>query len=94
MDRQGLMSAAFHALLSSQDIFKGDCTTFVHMISNTECDGYLALYQLVRRVHPSFGQATAQPQQPIHNPTQDFAEHIANYRDYFQSEECSGRFYS
>jgi hypothetical protein len=27
MDRQGLMSAALHALLSSQDIFRGDCTT-------------------------------------------------------------------
>jgi hypothetical protein len=94
MDRQGLMSAALHALLSSQDIFKGDCTAFDHMISNTEGDGYLALYQLVRLVHPSLGQATAQPQQPIHKPTQDFAEHIANYRDYFQSEECSGRFYS
>jgi hypothetical protein len=64
------------------------------MISNTEGDGYLALYQLVRLVHPSLDQATAQPQQPIHKPTQDFAEHIANYRYYFQSEECSGRFYS
>jgi hypothetical protein len=68
MDRQGLMSAALNALLSSQDIFKGNCTTFVHMILNTEGDGYLTLYQLVRLVHPSLGQATAQPQQPIHKP--------------------------
>jgi hypothetical protein len=78
MDRQGLMYAALHDILSSQDIFKGNCTAFVNMISSTEGYGYLAIYQLVRLAHLSIGQATSQPQQPIHKPTRDFAEHIAN----------------
>jgi hypothetical protein len=88
------MSAAIHSLLSSTGIFKGECKEFLHMVSNSEGNGYLALYQIVRLVHPVLGQTTAQPPQPHQKKAQPFAEHIANYLDYFQSELCSGRTYS
>jgi hypothetical protein len=81
------MSTALHALLSSNDIFKGECAVFTHIISNNNGDGYLMLFQLVRMVHPIPEQATTQPQQPYHLKTQSFVEHVANYLDYFQSEE-------
>jgi hypothetical protein len=63
LDREGIMSVALYALLYSNDIFKGECTAFARMTYNTDGDGYLALFQLERMVHPALGQATAQPQQ-------------------------------
>jgi hypothetical protein len=64
------------------------------MASNSEGKGYLALYQIVRLVHPVLGQTTAQPAQPQQKKAQPFAEHIVNYLDYFQLELCSSRTYS
>jgi hypothetical protein len=49
---------------------------------------------MFRLVHPVLGQTSAQPPQPQQKKDQPFAEHIANYLDYFQSELCSGRTYS
>jgi hypothetical protein len=89
-DRCNLMSAAIHSLLSSTGIFKGECEEFGHMVSNSEGNGYLTLYQIVRLVHPVLGQTSAQPPQPQQKKVQPFYEHIANYLDYFQSELCSG----
>jgi hypothetical protein len=63
-DRYDLMSAAIHSLLSSTGIFKGECEKFGHMVSNSEGNGYLALYQIVRLVHPVLGQTSTQPPQP------------------------------
>jgi hypothetical protein len=77
MDREGIMPAALHALLSSNEIFKGGCTALAHMIFNTNGDGYLSLFQLVHMVYPEIGQATAQPQQPRQLKTRSFVEHIA-----------------
>jgi hypothetical protein len=94
MDRVGVMSAALHALLSRNDIFKGACTAFAHTVSCTDGDGYLALFQLVRMVHPALVQATAQQEQPSQSRSQPFAAHICRFIDYYQSEECSGRFYT
>jgi hypothetical protein len=65
LNREGLVSVALRALLSSNDIFKWECTAFTHMISNTDGDNHLALFQLVRMVHPALGQATAQLRQPL-----------------------------
>jgi hypothetical protein len=94
MHRQDLMSAALHSLLSSVGLFKADCEDFSHLVSNSNRNGYEALYQIVRLVHPVLGQTTAQPAQPMQKKTQSFAEHVVNYIDYFQSELCSGRHYS
>jgi hypothetical protein len=93
-DRCDLMSAAIHSLLSSTGIFKGECEEFGHMVSNREGNGYLALYHIVRLFHPVLGQTSAQPPQPQQKKAQPFAEHIANYLEYFQLELCSGRTYS
>jgi hypothetical protein len=87
------MPAAIHSLLSSTGIFKGECEEFGHMVSNSEGNGYLALYQIVRLVHPVLGKISAQPPKPQQKKAQPFAEHIANYLDYFQSELCSGGTY-
>lgn len=94
LDRQDIMSAALHSLLSSKGIFKGDCEDFTHLVSQSKGNGYLALYQIVRMVHPVLGQVTTQPSQPSQKKTQSFSEHVSNYVDYFQSESCSGRKYS
>jgi hypothetical protein len=94
MDRVGVMSAALHALLSRNDIFKGACTAFAHTVSCTDGDGYLSLFQLVRMVHPALGQARAQQEQPSQSRSQPFAAHICRFIDYYQSEECSGCFYT
>jgi hypothetical protein len=94
MGRVGLISAALHALLSREAIFKGPCTALAHLVSCTDGDGYLALFQLVRMVHPALGQATAQREHPSQLRSQPFAAHISRFIDYYQSEECSGRFYS
>jgi hypothetical protein len=64
------------------------------LVSCTDGDGYLALFQLVRMVHPALGQATAQREQPSQLRSQSFEAHISRFMDYYQSEECSGRFYS
>jgi hypothetical protein len=94
MDRVGLVSADLHALLSQDDIFKGSCTALAHLVSCTDGDGYLALFQLVSMVHPALGQATAQRKQPSQLRSKSFAAHISRFMDYYQSEECCGRFYS
>jgi hypothetical protein len=93
MGRIGLMSATLHALLSREDIFKVPCTALTHLVSCIDGDGYLTLFQLVRMVHPAIGQATTQREQPSQLRSQPFAAHISRFIDYFQSEECSGRFY-
>jgi hypothetical protein len=100
LNRHDLMSAAIHSLLSSTGIFKGEYEEFSHLVSNSQGNMYLALYHIVRLVHPVLGQTTAQPSQPHPHPhpqqkkAHPFAEHIAKYLDYFQSELCSGRKYS
>jgi hypothetical protein len=94
LDRKDLMYSAIHCLLSVPAMFTGECSQFAHLISNSQGNGYLALYQVVRLVHPLFGQTTTQPQQPQQNRHQHFSEHISNYLDYFQTEACSGRHYS
>jgi hypothetical protein len=87
MGGEGIVSAALHAMLSSNEIFKVECTTFTHKISNTNGDSYLALYLLMYMVHPVLEQAAVQPHQPLQLKTQSFSEHIPNYLNYFQSEE-------
>jgi hypothetical protein len=72
----------------------GDCSEFAHLTTNSQGNGYLALYQIVRLVHPILGQTTTQPQQPQQKRHQHFSEHVSHYLDYFQTEACSGRFYS
>jgi hypothetical protein len=59
-----LMSAAIHSLLLSNGIFKGECEEFGHIVSNSEGNEYLALYQIFRLVHPILGQTSAHPPQP------------------------------
>jgi hypothetical protein len=83
-----------HALLSWDDIFKGSCTALAHLVSCTDGDGYLALFQLMCMAHPALGQATSQREQPSQLRSQYFAAHISRFMEYYQSEECSGRFYS
>jgi hypothetical protein len=94
MHWQDLMSAALHSLLLSTGFFKADCEDFSHLLSNSNDNGYEALYQIVRLVHTVLGQTTAQPAQPRQKKTQSFAEHVENYIDYFQSELCYGCHYS
>jgi hypothetical protein len=72
-------------------MFSGECTEFSHLITNRQGNGYLALYQIVRLVHPLLGQTTTQPQQKRSQP---FSEHVSNYLNYIQREACSGRLYS
>jgi hypothetical protein len=93
MDCEDSMSAALHGLLSAHEMFLGDCKELTHMITNSGGNGYLALYQIARLAHPLLGQVTAQKEQPQHQKSQSFAEHISYYLDYFQSEACSGRHY-
>jgi hypothetical protein len=94
LDRKDLMSEALHCLLSSQGMFSGDCAEFSNLISTSFRDGYLALYQIVRLVHPLLGQFTAKPAQPQQKRNQPFSEHILLYIDCFQSETCPSRLYS
>jgi hypothetical protein len=81
LDCQDVMSAAIHGVLSSTSLFKGECEDFSYLVSNSGGNGYLALYQIVRLVHPVIGYNTAQPAQPQQKRNQPFAEHIANYLD-------------
>jgi hypothetical protein len=93
-DHCDLIPAAIHSLLSSTGIFKGECEEFGHMVSNSKGNGYLALYQIVHLVHPVLGQTSDQTPQPQQKKTQPFAERIANYLEYSQSELYSVRTYS
>jgi hypothetical protein len=90
MDRKDLMLSALHGLLSATDMFHGDCKEYTHLISNSQGNRYLALYQITRLAHPLLGQVTAQNEQPQHCKSQPFSEHISHYIDYFQSEARSG----
>jgi hypothetical protein len=94
LDQHNLMSAALHSLLSSAGLFKAECDNFSHIVSNSNGNGYQALYQIVRIFHPVLGQSTAQPAHSLQKKTKSFDEHVANYIDYFQSELCSGLHYS
>jgi hypothetical protein len=94
LERQDDMSAAIASILSSPGIFKCECEDFNHLVTNDQGNGYSALFQIVRLVHPVLGQTTAQPAQPMQKKGQPFAAHIANYLDYFQSVLCYGRVYS
>jgi hypothetical protein len=90
MDCVDSMSAALHGLLSSHEMFLGECKELTHMITNSGGNGYLALYQIACLAQPLLGQVAAQKEQPQHRKSQSFAEHISYYLDYFQSEACSG----
>jgi hypothetical protein len=94
LDKRDIMSAALNTLLSSKGIFKGECEYFTHIVINSSGDGYSALYNIVRMVHPLLGQVTTQPPQPSQRKTQSFSEHVTNYIGYFQSKYCSGRRYT
>jgi hypothetical protein len=74
--------------------FKGECEELGHVVSNSEGNGYLTLYQIICLVRHVIGQTSAKPPQPQQKKAKSFAEHIANYLDYFQSELCSGQTYS
>jgi hypothetical protein len=93
MDRKEHMSDALHGLLSATDMFLGDCKEYTHLISNSQSNGYLALFQIVRLTHPILGQVAAQKEQPQQRKRQPFSEHVSHYLDYFQSEACSGSYY-
>jgi hypothetical protein len=58
MDRKELMVAVLHGLLSATGMFHGDCKEYTHLISHSQGNGYLALYQIVRITHPLLGQVT------------------------------------
>jgi hypothetical protein len=88
------MSAALHGLLSSMDMFHGDCNEYTHLISNSQCNGYLALYHIVRLTHHLLDQITPQKEHPQHRKSQPFSEHISHNIDYFQSEACFWRYSS
>jgi hypothetical protein len=94
LERQDDMSAAITSILSSPGIFKGECEDFNHLVTNSQGNGYSAMFQIFRLVHPVLGQTTAQPAQLMQKKGQPFAAHIVNYLDYFQSELCSGHVYS
>jgi hypothetical protein len=74
-------------------MFHGDCKEYTHLISNSQENGYLALYQIVHLTHPLLGQITDQKEQAQHQNSQHFSEHISHYIYYIQSEACSGRHY-
>jgi hypothetical protein len=50
LDRQDIMSAAQHSLLSIKGIFKGDCEAFTHILSQSKGNGYLSLCTAVHQV--------------------------------------------
>jgi hypothetical protein len=60
MDRNELMSAALHGLLSATDMCLGECKELTNLIANSQGNGYLALYQIVHIAHHLLGQITAQ----------------------------------
>jgi hypothetical protein len=47
LDREELMYAAMHSLLSCTGVFKGNCEEFCHLILNRKDNGYLDLYQIM-----------------------------------------------
>jgi hypothetical protein len=55
LDREDLMSAAINCLLSSPSMFTGECSEFTHLVTNSQGNGYLALCQIIRLVHPLLG---------------------------------------
>jgi hypothetical protein len=94
LDRQDIMSAAITCLLSSPSMFAGECSEFANRIINSYGNGYMALYQIIRLVHPLLGKSTSQPVQPQQKRTQWFSDHIVAYQNYFQTEASSGCHYS
>jgi hypothetical protein len=78
IDRENLMSTALHSLLSSNGRFSGEFTDFIHFLSNSKGNGYLALYQMVCLFHPLMGQNTTQPSQPQQCKSQPSSEHVSN----------------
>jgi hypothetical protein len=83
MAKKELMSTALHGLLSATDMFLGDCKEYTHLISNSQINGYLALFQIRRLAHPLMGQVTGQKEQPQQRKSQPFSEHISHDLDYF-----------
>jgi hypothetical protein len=73
-DRCDLMSATIHSLLSSIGIFKGECEEFGHMVSNSEGNGYLALY----RLSALFTLFSVKPQHSPLNPNRRKINHLLN----------------
>jgi hypothetical protein len=90
LDREELIQCLF----SAPAIFTGECSEFTHLISNSQGNGFIALYQIVHLVHPLLRQTTTQPQQLRQKRHQHFSEHVSNYFDYLQTEACSSRHYS
>jgi hypothetical protein len=80
-------------MLSATDMFLGAYKEYTDLISNSQSNGYLVLFQIVCLAHPLLGQFTAQKEQPQQHNIQPFSELISHYLDYFQSEACSGRYY-
>jgi hypothetical protein len=94
INHEALVSVVLHSLLSCKGLFSGECADFVHLVSNSKGNGYLALCQIVCMLHPILGQTATQPSQPQQSKSQPFAEHVSNYIDYFQSEACLGHTYA
>ena len=90
--RRELMSGNLHLFLSHKDLFTGECESY-HMLSATTKDGYELLYQIVRMVHPSLGNAPVQPPQPKHQRNEPWMAYVVRCMQYFQSEIAKGRNY-
>jgi hypothetical protein len=64
LDREEVMSSAIHCLFSAPAMLTGQCSEFANLISNSQGNGCLTLYQIVRLVHPLLGQTMTKPQHP------------------------------
>ena len=86
------MHTAIHHLFSSKDLFSGEFLHFEKIPAMSK-NGYEALYNIVRYVHPALGQAHNQARQPMHKIHQDFLTFVMACMNYFDSELCENRYY-
>jgi hypothetical protein len=52
LEHQDDMSAAITIIFSIPGIFKGDCEDFNHLVTNSQGNGYSALFQIICLVQP------------------------------------------
>jgi hypothetical protein len=90
------MARLMSKLLSNPSMFPRDTfgNTMLDTITNVNVDGYAALQNIMRSVHPNLIKKVVGPIMPYQGNSVSIAAHVRNMANFLEKEQLRGRSYT
>jgi hypothetical protein len=93
---RGNISRLLSKFLSNPSMFSRDSfgNTMRDTITNANDDGYAALHNIMRSVHPNFIEKAVDASTPYQGNSISIAAHVRNMTNFLEKEQLRGRVYT